>query len=163
MGEVTPFLPAVDSELDTKKLRGVLQASVNPSLRTDAVYVVHTTIDDTLAAARVATRCASALGVPVTVVHCRAVPYAVAVDRPVGLSPIETEEFRERLQAEGLSVRLRVCLCRSRRHTLPRVIPRRSLIVIAGRRRWWRTRVERIQSILEAAGHLVIFKETSHA
>jgi hypothetical protein len=132
-----------------------------PAIRTDAVYVLHTTVDETLAAIRVASGFANALEMPVTVVHSRAVPYPLAVETPTGISPIETEEFVERLRAEGLNAKIRVYLCRNERQAVPAVFKRHSLIVIAGNRRWWPTRSQRMRRMLEAAGHFVVFVDGS--
>ena len=146
----------------------VLQDS-DPAIRTDAVYVVYTSIDDTLAAARVAGNFAEALGVPVTLVHFRTVPFALPVDEPTGMSPVETDEFLARIRAEGFDVRVRVYLCRDRRRAIPSAFKPQSLIVVAGQRSWWPTRSERWRRTLEAAGHFVVFvdkserKETAHA
>jgi hypothetical protein len=141
----------------------------DPAIRTDAVYAVYTSIDDTLAAARVAANFAEALGVPVTLVHFRTVPFALPVDEPTGMSPVETDEFRARLRAEGLDIRVRVHLCRDDRRAIPIAFRPHSLIVVAGQRSWWPTRSERWRRTLEAAGHFVVFvdkseqKETSRA
>jgi hypothetical protein len=138
-------------------------------IRTDVVYVVHTSIEETLAAVRVAAAFAKPLGVPVTLVHVRTVPYPLAVDEPPGVSPITTAAFLTRLQADGLDVRVRVCLCRDARRAIPSTFRSHSLIVVAGRRRWWPTESERWRRMLEADGHFVVFvdksehKERSHA
>jgi hypothetical protein len=132
-----------------------------PAIGTDTVYVVFTSIDGTLAAVRVAGGFAKALGVPVTVIHVRTVPYALPVDAPCGTSPVDTETFIERLRAEDLDMRVHVYLCRDERQTIPLAFKRHSLIVVAGRRRWWPTDSERWRRMLEAAGHLVVFVDTS--
>lgn len=140
-----------------------------PGIRTDTVYVVYTTLEDTLAAARVAGDFAKALEVPVTIIHFRPVPFPLPVDEPTGMSPVETEEFLTCLQAEGLDVRVRVCLCRDARQAIPSAFQSHSLVVVAGRRSWWPTESERWRRTLEAAGHFVVFvdksehKERSHA
>jgi hypothetical protein len=131
----------------------------NPSVRTDAVYVVFTSIDDTLAAVRVASDLAKAMAVPLTVIHFRAVPYALSVDRPDGLSPVETDGFVNRLRAAGLDTRVRIYLCRSAHRAIPMAFKEHSLVVMAGRRRrwWWLSRSERWRRALEMAGHFVVF------
>lgn len=140
-----------------------------PAIRTDAVYVVYTSIDETLTAVRVAGSFAKALGVPVSLVHIRAIPYALPVDRPVGISPIETDAFVARLRAESIEVNAREYLCRDRRSAIPAAFKPHSLIVVAGRRRWWRTQADFWRRALQAAGHYVVFvnnsehKEKSHA
>jgi hypothetical protein len=134
---------------------------LDPAIRTDTVYVLFTSIDETLAAIRVAGDFAKALGVPVTVVHCRMVPYSLALDAPGGMSPAETDAFITRLRAEGADIRIRVYLCRDERQAIPFAFNRHSLIVIAGRRSWWPRRSEQRRRMLEAAGHFVISVDTS--
>jgi hypothetical protein len=133
----------------------------SPAIRTETVYVVFTSIDETLAAARVAHRLAGAMGVPLTIIHFRAVPFPLPVDEPTGVSPAETEAFVARLRAEGLDARVRVYLCRDERRTIPFAFKAHSLIVVAGQHRWWPTPSERWCRTLEAAGHLVVFVDTS--
>jgi hypothetical protein len=150
--------------------RGVLDLErISPAIRTTEVYVVFTSIDETLAAARIASDLAKALAVPLTLIHFRSVPYALPIDAPNGYSPIEMETFVDRLQSMGLDVRVRVCLCRDARQVIPSAFRRHSLIVIGGRSSWWPTRSERCRRVLEAAGHFVVFvgdgehKERSNA
>ena len=139
---------------------GGLEAS-NPAIRTDGVFVIYSTIDDTLAAVRVAGNFAKALSVPVTLIHFRTVPYALPLDEPTGISSVETDAFITRLRAESLDIRVRVYLCRDERRAIPLALKDHSLILVAGQRRWWRTESERWHRRLEAAGHFVVFVDTS--
>jgi len=135
--------------------------SPHPAIRTDTVHVLFTSIDETLAAVRTAGDFAKALGVPVTVVHFRPVPYPLPVDAPCGVSPVETDAFIARLRAEGADIRVRVYMCRDEQQAIPFAFSRHSLIVIAGRRGWWPGRSEQRRRMLEAAGHFVMFVDTS--
>jgi len=132
-------------------------------IRTDGVSVLFTTEEETLAAARVAAVLARAMAVPMTIVHCRAVPYPLSVDAPVGVSPAESDAFIRRLQSEGVDARVRVFLCRDRENVAPKAFRRHSLIVVGGRRRWWPTASERWRRRLEAAGHFVLFTDVREA
>jgi hypothetical protein len=127
------------------------------AIRTETVYVVFTSIDETLSAVRVAQPLAGAMGVPLTVVHFRAVPFALPVTEPTGVSPAETETFIARLRAEDVDARVRVYLCRDEQRTMPYAFRPHSLIVMASHRRWWGTPAERWRGALEAAGHFVVF------
>jgi hypothetical protein len=135
-------------------------------LRTDAVYVLYTSIEETFMALRVASGFARELDVPLILVHYRAVPYPLAVDRPTGISPVEAEAFQERLRAEHLDVDCRVCLCRDEFRAVANGFNRPSLIVLGRARHWWpvRPRTDRWRQRLEAAGHFVVVaQEDSHA
>jgi len=143
--------------------------SAVPLVRTDAVHVVFTSIEDTLAAARVGHRLATAMGVPLRLVHFRSVPYGMSVDHPPGISPIETDQFIEQLRSDGIDARARVYLCRHERRAIAMAFKRRSIVVVGGRHRRWPTAEARLRRHLEAAGHYVVFvdahgdKETSRA
>jgi hypothetical protein len=131
------------------------------AIRTDAVYVVFTSIDETLRAVRIAGGLAKALGVPLTLVHIRTVPYVLPVNAPTALWPVETDIFVDRIhdagRDAGVDVRIRVYLCRNVRHVAPLAFKPHSLIVMAGQRSWWPTPTERWRRSLEAAGHSVVF------
>jgi hypothetical protein len=126
-------------------------------LQTSSVYALFTTIDETLAAIRAASVFAKAMEVPMTVLHLREVSYAIPVDAPAGISPIETAEFAQSVEREGSDTRLQVFLCREALEALPLALSSPSLVVIGGRRGWWGSRSARWRRALEALGHLVIF------
>jgi hypothetical protein len=133
----------------------------DPAIRTDAVYVVYTSIDDTLAAVRVAGEFAKPLGVPVKLIHFQTVPYAWPVDAPCEISPVETDGFLERIRAEDLDVRVNVYLCRDEHQAMLSALRPHSLIVVAGRRSWWPTKSERWRRMLEGAEQFVVFVDIS--
>jgi hypothetical protein len=135
----------------------------HPSIRTDRVYLLYTGIEATLKAARAAAPFAEALGVPLTVVHFRTVPYQLPIDSPAGISPIETASFFRRLRKEGIDARIQVYLCRDDQRTMPRALRTHSLVVLGGRSSWWPSRVERSRRLLEATGHFVIFIDTTRS
>jgi hypothetical protein len=160
MTSMTPLAPATQQELAVPPAR----TPDRHDLRTNAVYVVYTSTDETFAALRIAGEFAKALTVPLILVHYRAVPYPLAVDHPTGVSPIHSEQFLERLRLEDIEVLSRVYLCRDDRRAVGAVLNRPSLVVVGGRRRWWPTKAESWRRALEAAGHYVIFvEEQTHA
>ena len=145
------------------------RAPKTPAVQTDAVSVIYTGFDETLRAARVAADLATKMNVPLRVVHFRTVPRQLEVDRPNGLSPIESEAFTTRLLEEGISARARVYLCRDEAKTVPYAFKPHSIVVIGGRHSWLPTRIERWRHALEDAGHFVLLvdpsvkKEPAHA
>jgi len=132
-------------------------------VRFDGINVVFTTPDETLAAVRVAAALAEPAHAPVTVIHFCTVPYPLAVDAPVGVSPAESESFLNRVRAEGVDVRIRVYLCRPGRTVMPTAFKPHSIIVLGGHRSWWPTASERLRRRLEGAGHYVVFVEPAVA
>jgi hypothetical protein len=77
------------------------------------------------------------------------------------MSPVETDAFIARLRAETLDIRVRVYVCRDGRRAIPLAFRPHSLIVVAGQRSWWPIESERWRRTLEAAGHFVVFVDTS--
>jgi hypothetical protein len=133
----------------------------NPAIRTEAVYVIVTTIDESLAAARVARDLSAAMGVPLVLLHFRTGRFTPPADSSLGISPVETEALVTRLCAEGVDTRVRVYCCRNERQAIPYAFKPHSLIVVAGQRSWWPTRSERWRRALETVGHFVVFVDTS--
>jgi len=125
------------------------------------VYVLFTSIDETLRAVRVARRLARAMHSHVTIVHFRPIGFAAPLEAAPGLSPVETDAFRARLEAEDCDARIRVCVCRDARQAIPSVLQEHSLIVIGGRRRWWPTPSDRWRRTLEEQGYLVVFVDAT--
>jgi hypothetical protein len=127
-------------------------------LRTDAVYVVFTTMNETLRAVRVAATIANAMTASVMVIHVRAVPYPLSSDEPAAASPV-ADELVSRARREGIDARVRVYVCRQgeRDRVTVTAFKRRSLVVMAGRRSWLPTPAERLRRRLEGLGHFVVF------
>ena len=130
-------------------------------VQTDAVSVIYTDFDETFQAARVGARLAAKMGVPLRIVHFRTVPRQLDVDRPDGLSPVETEAFATRLVEAGISARVRVYLCRDEAKTIPYAFKPHSIVVIGGHHSWLPTRIERWRHALENAGHFVVLVDPS--
>jgi hypothetical protein len=53
--------------------------------------------------------------------------------------------------------KVRICLCHDLEGDLQRVLRRRALVLIGGRRHWWPTSEERLEKALRRLGHHVIF------
>jgi hypothetical protein len=130
------------------------------AIRTDGVYVVHTSVDETLAAMRVASELAKALNVPLTLVHNRRVPL-LSVDAPNGPAAVANDDllhrFLDAAREAEVDLRVRVYVCRKVQHVVPLAFKPHSLIVIAGQRNWWPALAQRWRRALEAAGHFVMF------
>lgn|SRR5262249_27945717 len=157
MSEIIQLAPPIERRIARQS------EAHSPLIRTDSIYILFTTIEDTLAAVRVAAGLGKAMSVPLTLIHFRTVPYPLSVDAPTGLSPVETDGFMKRLRDEAIDIRLRVYLCRDERRVIPLGFKSHCLIVIGGRHGWWPTAAERWRQRLEAAGHFVLFVDASGA
>lgn len=85
------------------------------------------------------------------------VPFPLPLESP----PVDPEFKAERLRALAKSadadVFVEVLLCREARPALSQFLRPGSLVVLAGRRRWWRSTEERLADWLRAQGHRVVF------
>jgi hypothetical protein len=128
----------------------------SPQSAARQVYVVFTSVEETLRAVRVAARFARALHAAITIVHFRPVPFGAPLEAPSGLSPAEADEFTSRLETEECQAAVRVCVCRDARPAIRSVLEGAALVVIGRRRHWWPTAADRWRRTLEAAGFIVV-------
>jgi hypothetical protein len=114
----------------------------------------------TLAAA---TRHARGLGAQITILAAQVVPYPLPLDRPP--VPVEfTERALSSLASEQtVATDVELYLCRDKNETIRKVLKPESLVVIGGRKRWWRTAENRLTRLLRRDGHRVVFATQTFA
>ncbi len=110
----------------------------------------------TLAAMRMAAQLGRSPDARINLVALQAVPYELELTRPsIALGWLE-----EKLFAVASKVPIDTCvniiLCRDARWALRQVLAPHSLVVIGARRRWWRTKEQRLAERLRQDGHQVI-------
>jgi hypothetical protein len=113
-------------------------AILNPPEHPLHVSVVFTSVTATLKALKEAAHLAAGLNARMSLVVPQIVPYPLPLDKP----PLHAEpnESRFRVLTGGIPVEtnVRICLCRDRVEALISVLDRHSIVVVGGRRRWWR-------------------------
>jgi hypothetical protein len=124
------------------------------------IAVVFTSVHSTLAALRRAGELASRLGARITLVVPQIVPYPLPLESPPVL--LDFSEKRFRLIAEQIPVEttVRLFLCRDRLEMLTAELAPRSLVVMGGKKCWWRSAEKRLARALRRQGHEVVFTET---
>ena len=130
-----------------------------PDSRLD-VAVVFTSADATIAALRRAGALASSLGARIVLLVPQIVPFPLPLNSPPVLIDFSERRFREIARASGIDTAVRIYLCRDRLEMLSVVLKPRSLVIVGGRKRWWRTAEKRLARKLRQAGHEVLFAET---
>jgi hypothetical protein len=123
------------------------------------VNVLYTTHSGTLAALKVASRLGANLGTRPKVLRLYAVPYALPLERPAVPIDFLEEELRALACESTTEFTARIYLCREPRWTLRELFPPPSVIVLAGRKRWWPTKEQRWARMLKKDGHEVIFAD----
>jgi hypothetical protein len=137
--------------------RGFPEPDADPSL---PITVVYTTLEATLAALKASAVLARDLEVTLGLIVTEVVPFRLPLDQPRG-----SVEFLKRRQEalvaqaglEGGEISVQICICRDRKEALGRLLPEPSLIILGGRRRWWPTREQRLETFLARLGHQVVF------
>jgi len=124
------------------------------------VTVIATTEKGTTAALDEARRLARDLDARVTLLKMKIVRRRFPLDKPPVSLRVTTRQqcslaVGSNEKEQDLTVR--TCLCRDRDLSLQRVLRRRALVVIGGRRHWWLSREERLEKVLRGMGHHVIF------
>jgi hypothetical protein len=149
-------------------LHGDAGLNAGHAMWADEVFVVCTTMDETLAAVRVAGTLGRALDVPLTLLDFRPRSTGPLPDRD-DTTPERVRELLAVLGAAEVTVRARVYVSDHVRAAVATAFRPHSLVVIGGRPSWWPTRLERFRRMLEAQGHFVVcahaeaHEETSHA
>ncbi len=129
-----------------------------------AVNVIFTDVQSTAAALNFAQSFARELGARISLRAAVAVPFQLPLDRPPDFGRFSPGKLCGNLSRNwrripsNLTVHL--YLCRDRVRALSQVLRPNSVVVIAGRRRWWPTAETRMARALRAEGHRVIFVDS---
>ena len=137
------------------------------------VTVIATTEKGTTAALNAAWWFATELDARITLLKMEIVPIRLPLDRPpvfVKFTINQQHSFVQRSVAREEDVDVQIRLCRDFDSGLQRLLRRRALVVIGGRRHWWLSSEARLERTLRRLGHHVIFidvgqkaKQTSHS
>jgi hypothetical protein len=133
------------------------RTSFGPAL---CVTVVATTEEGTIGALNAASCLATDLDAQITLLKMEVVSSHFPLYRPhVSLNSIIHQQHslirRSGTREEDVDVQIR--LCRDCDSVLQRLLRRRALVVIGGRRHWWVSGEERLERTLRRLGHHVIF------
>jgi hypothetical protein len=123
------------------------------------VSVLFTSVEGTMAALRTAGTLASRLGGHITLVVPEVVPFHLPLDKPAVLHDWNERRFRVLAAESPVDTTVRFYLCRDRDEMLAKALEPHSLVVIAGKKRWWPTSESRMAKRLRGLGHEVILTE----
>jgi hypothetical protein len=124
------------------------------------VTVISTTHEGTASALSAARWLGKDLKARITLLSIEIVRDDSSLDQPplaMDFPARHTNSLASRSIAQEEDVTARVCLCRNREGDLQRILRRRALVVIGGRRHWWLSGEERLEKALLRLGHHVIF------
>jgi hypothetical protein len=136
------------------------QTSPMPPALGLCVTVIATTEEGTTAALKAAKWLATDLDARITLLKMEIVPVRLPLYRPpVSLKFIIKQQHSLVRQsgAREEDVDIQIRLCRDYNSGLLRVLRRRALVVIGGKRHWWLSGEEKLERALRRLGHHVIF------
>jgi hypothetical protein len=121
------------------------------------LVVPFTTPELTRAALNTANRMGAGLNATLRLIRVQVVPYPMDLDQ----SPVYLEFLKEQLAQfiSELPTTSQICLARDFDKGLMGTLTRDSVVVLATRKRLWKTRTERLAASLRHAGHNVILVE----
>jgi hypothetical protein len=125
-----------------------------------SVTVISTTDNGTIAALKAARSLATDLDAAITLLNMEIVPARFPLYRSRVSLKYTINQQRSLVRKAGAieaDVDLKIRLCRDWNSGLQRILHRRSLVVIGGKRHWWVSREERLERVLRGLGHHIIF------
>jgi hypothetical protein len=126
------------------------------------INVVFTSFPNTMAALRTACELARQLEARIRLLVVQTVPLSWSLECP----PVSLKFIKERCRKMALQcvevgeVKIDVYLCWEKMQALRQALRPRSLVAVGGRRRWWKTREQKLTRTLQAEGHRVVFADT---
>jgi hypothetical protein len=119
------------------------------------VVIPYTTSELTKAALRHAGVCTD-LNVHVSLVDIQIVPFPCPLDQPPIDKEFSEQRLRDLLMESRLAGSAEVLYTRDWLDGFRRVLEPKSLVILGTKRRWWRTREEKLARALSKAGHQVM-------
>jgi hypothetical protein len=138
----------------------ILETSKGLASRQLEVNVIFTSQQGTAVALKAAAALALDLGACVRLQAPIVVPYALPLEKPlvpVGFTSDLLSSLVCEMKRPDLECTVNLLLCRDRFQALAEVLKPNSLVVIAGRKRWYSTEESRLAKRLRSAGYQVIF------
>jgi hypothetical protein len=124
------------------------------------VTVIATTDGGTAAALHAAKGLAKDLGATITLLKLEVVPARYPLYRPprsLCCTIRQQHELVHQCGAREEEVAIQIRLCRGLESGLRHVLRRRALVVIGGRRHWWKSGEEKLEQSLRRLGHHALF------
>jgi hypothetical protein len=141
-------------------IHGAGQTSPVSSALGLCVTVIATTEEGTTAALNAARWLATDLDARITLLKMEVVPIHFPLYRPpvsINFTINQQHSLVRRSGALEEEVDIQIRLCRDWDSGLQRVMRRRALVVLGGRRHWWLSGEEKLERALRRLGHHVIF------
>jgi hypothetical protein len=121
------------------------------------VNVLFTTTKGTHSALRMAGKLAGDLGARIRLIVPQVVPFPLELSHP----PVKPEFIARgvctMVSQHAIETEIQICLCREKLDAPLSVLKPNSIVVVGGRKRFWRTEETRIAELIRRQGHQVVF------
>ncbi len=144
--------------MNTRHHNNVQIGHANATMATGVLWTVipYTTLELARAALRHAAVC-SDLDVHVSLVDVQVVPFPCALNKPPVDQKFSHCRLNDLVKESGLPGKGAVIYTRDWLEGFRQVLEPGSLVIVASKKRWWRTREEKLARTLKKAGHDVMF------
>jgi hypothetical protein len=124
------------------------------------IVVVFTFAQATVFALKKAATLAKGLNARVTLVAPHVVPYPLELENPLVQLAFTQRRLNEIASQSPVETTVRLYLCRHPLQTLIGALKPNSLVIVAGHKRWWKTKEQKLALNLHRFGHQVIFTDS---
>lgn len=124
------------------------------------ISVVFTTVRSTIETLKRAGALAQPLNARITLLVPQIVPYPFPLASPPVLLDFNERRVFNLASRSPVETVVRIYLCRDRWEALSKVLACHSLVLLGGRRTWWRAAEARLAKRLRRLGHEVVLFET---
>lgn len=129
------------------------------------VNVIFTSQEETIAALKAAKSLARDLGARIRLLAAIVVPLRLPLDQPhisVQFMEQSLQEMTGRTEPDETETAVELYVCRDWLTALSQILRPNSLLVIGGRKRWWKTPASRLAEALRSLGHRVALVDSRH-
>ena len=154
-------MPTVSSLEKSLSMHDKSQLQVIGSEPRLPVFVIFTTMNQTMTALEKAIQLAKPLKTGIEILDVQTVPYALSLNDPSVPSAFGARCLREMTARYSESIGVSAYRCRDSLEALKRIINRNCPVVLAIRKRWWPTRDGRLSRELRRAGYNLVLVKPS--
>ncbi len=138
-------------------LKPVLAGCTTAAIPAIQIAIPHRTPEFTLTALKRAAELAVGLDACIRLIDIQVVPYGYPLDKPAVDPRHSIRNIRELARQIGAPISAEIVFARDWEQGLRRSLAPGSLVLLAAKRRWWRTSEKRLAGRLIKAGHKVIW------
>jgi hypothetical protein len=143
--------------VNTLEQQGLTNTLAERSCSGREFWVIFTGTRDTSNILTMVEGLASRLSAHICVLAAQVVPYPLPLSEPDVRTGFLRQTLLKMILEHDLDASVQICLCRNPVEALDTVLPGDAIVVVGGRRRWWRTAEQRMAGALAKKQRAVFF------